>query len=207
MIGQDRYKVMIHKLKNTPTAKHTKKVPKTAESVDTDSDDMGDEQGPAAKQPKKLPKPPEFVDTDSHDMDDEQERQPKKALKTSEYPDDEKEPAAKKPQKAPKTSEYPDDEQGRAVKCIVMYCTEDEQEPAIKKLQKTSKIPKFVDTDPVDESRQETSPGEPTKKPHATSASSSTHILTSGVRKGKQCRFKASDKTGKFCHHHKYTPN
>ena len=59
-----------------------------------------------------------------------------------------------------------------------MYSTEDEQEPAIKKLQKGSTIPKFA-------------------------AACCTHILTSGVRKGKQCRFKASDETGKFCYHHK----
>ena len=59
-----------------------------------------------------------------------------------------------------------------------MYSTQEEQEPAVKKLQKGLKIPKFA-------------------------AASCTHILTSGVRKGKQCRFKASDETGKFCYRHK----
>ena len=33
----------------TPTAKHPKKVPKTLEFVDTNSDDMDDGQEPAAK--------------------------------------------------------------------------------------------------------------------------------------------------------------
>ena len=53
-----------------PTAKHLKKVPKTPEFVDTDSDDTNNEQGPAAKQPQKASKILEFVDTGS---DDEQE--------------------------------------------------------------------------------------------------------------------------------------
>ena len=92
-----------------------------------------------------------------------------------------------------------------------MYSTEDEQGPAVKKLQKASKIPGH----PSDEDPQETSSGpvhkelaEPAKKLPAagrTPATSCTHILTSGVRKGKQCRFKASDETGKFCHHHRQT--
>ena len=163
----------------TPTAKHHKKVPKTSEFVYTDSDDTDDEQGPASKQPKKPSKTPEFVDTDS---------------------DDEEKPTAKQPQKASKVSEFVDkgmdDEQGPAVKCMVMYSTEDEQEPTVKQPQKTSKIS-------GDEDPQETSPA---KIPNF-AAASCTHILTKGVKKSKQCRFRASDKAGKFCRHHKQTPN
>ena len=111
-------------------------------------------------------------------------------------------------QKSTKTPEYLDDEEGLAVnyqRCIVMYSTEDEQEPAVKKLQKASKIPgRSGDEDP-----QETSPGpvhkESARPAEKLPAASCTHILISGVRKGKQCRFKASDKTGKFCYHHKQT--
>ena len=47
-----------------------KKVPKTPEFVDTDSDRTDDEQEPTAKQPQKASKTPELVDTDK---DDEQE--------------------------------------------------------------------------------------------------------------------------------------
>ena len=89
-----------------------------------------------------------------------------------------------------------DDEQGAAVKCIVMYNTEGKQEPVVKQLQKSSKIP-------GDEDPQETSSA---KIPNF-AAASCTYILTKGVRKGKQCRFRASDKTGKFCHHHKQISN
>ena len=85
-----------------PTAKHTKKVPKPPEFVDADSDDSDDEQEPTSKQPQKASKASEFVDTGTND---EQERQSKKV---------------------PKTSEYSDNEQEPAVKCIVMYSTEDE---------------------------------------------------------------------------------
>ena len=60
----------------------------------------------------------------------------------------------------------------------MMYSTEEEQEPAVRKFEKGLKIPKFA-------------------------AASCTYILTSGIRKGKQCRFKASDETSKFCYHHK----
>ena len=67
--------------------------------------------------------------------------------------------------------------------------------------------------DPGDEDPQETHPAhkelaKPAKKlPTAshTMATSCTYILTSGIRKGKQCRFKTLDKTGKFCHHDKQT--
>ena len=132
------------------------------------------------KHPKKAPKTPEFVDTDLGDSNNEQE------------------PTTEQPQKASKVSEFVD----------TVSCTEDEKEPAIKQPQKASKISGGSD----DESPQETSPRpahkEPTKKLRATSrtpSTSCTHILTSGIRKGKQCRFKASDKTGKFCYHHKQT--
>ena len=101
-----------------------------------------------------------------------------------------------------KTPEYSDDEQRPALnyqRCIVMYSTEDEQEPVIKQPQKASKIP-------GDESPQETSPvpAKPAKTPKF-AAASCTYILTKGARKGKQCRFRASDEIGKFCYHHKQT--
>ena len=114
--------------------------------------------------------------------------------------DNEQEPGVKKPQKAPKTSEYSDNEQVPAAKYIVMYSTEDEQEPVIKQPQKVSKIPKFVDKgtedeqettikqpQKADEDLQETSPA---KTPNF-AAAGCTYILTKGVRKGKQCRFRA----------------
>ena len=85
-----------------------------------------------------------------------------------------------------------------------MDSIEEEQEPTVKHPQEVSKIPKFVDTDPDDENPQETSSAsvKPTKIPNFAPATC-TYILTKGVRKGKQCRFRASDKAGKFCHHHK----
>ena len=49
-------------------------------------------------------------------------------------------------------------------------------------------------------------PAEPAKRLPATNCTPvafCTNILTSGVRKGKQCRLKASDETGKFCNYHK----
>ena len=95
------------------------------------------------------------------------------------------------------------------------------QEPAVKWPQKN---PEFVYADPStslllpvvkrpqkppktsgndNRDHQKTSPGlvhkEPTKKANNVPAASCTYILTSGVRKGKQYRLKASDKTGKFC--------
>ena len=65
-----------------------------------------------------------------------------------------------------------------------MYSTEDEQDPAIKKLQGISKIHY--------EDPQETSPlhKESTRPAKNHPAACCTYILTSGVRKGKQCRFK-----------------
>ena len=73
---------------------------------------------------------------------------------------------------------------------------EQEQQP-----KKTSKTPELVDTGPDEEDPQETSPAKIPKF----AAASCTYILTKGVRKGKQCRFRASDEAGKFCHHHKQT--
>ena len=139
-------------------------------------------------------------------QDDEQERQPKKVSKTTGCSDDEQrpavkcivmystedeqEPTVKQPQKALKASEFVDDEQEPAVKCIVTYSTEDEQEPVVKQPQKPS--PALV---------------KPAKIPNF-AAASCAYIITKGVRKGKQCKFRLSDETGKFCHHHKQTkPN
>ena len=98
-----------------------------------------------------------------------------------------------------------------------MYSTEDEQEPAVKKLQKESKISKYSSTKdkqgptvknpqktskvPDDEDSQETLPAKIPKFADASYA----YILTKGVRKGKQSRFRASEETDKFCHHHKQT--
>ena len=99
--------------------------------------------------------------------------------------------------------------------------------PAVKRKQrqpqKAPKSPEFVDTDSdiEDDSdnekeephTQKTSPGsvnkemtQPVKTPSVTSrppVTSFNYILTSGLKKGKQCKLKASGKTGKFCHLHK----
>ena len=138
---------------------------------------------PTVKHSHKAPKSPEFVDTDSDDSDDE------------------KKPAVKQLQKVSKVPVFVDTDSS----------TEDEQEPTVKQPQKAPKIPGH----PGDEDHQETFPGpvhketaKPAKKLPAASctpATSCTYILTSGVRKGKQCRFKASDERGKFCHYHKQT--
>ena len=79
-----------------------------------------------------------------------------------------------------------------------MYSTEEEQEPIVKQPQKASKIP-------GDESPQETSPVPVKLAKTSKFAAGCTFILTKGVRKGKQCRFRASGETGKFCYHHKQT--
>ena len=115
-------------------------------------------------------------------------------------------------QKAPKTPEFVDtysDDSG----------TENEEEPVLKQSQKAPKTLEFlIQTDDSDNEEEEphpqkTSPGplhkEPTKPAKKLSAASRnlvtscTYILTSGIRKGKQCRLKAYDKTGKFCNCHK----
>ena len=49
-------------------------------------------------------------------------------------------------------------------------------------------------------------PAKPVKNLSAASrtpVTSWTYILTSGIRKGKQCKLKVSDETGKFCNRHK----
>ena len=118
----------------------------------------------------------------------------------------------RQPQKAPKTPEFVDtdsDDSG----------TENEEEPALRQSQKAPKTLEFwIQTDDSDNEEEEphpqkTSPGplhkEPTKPAKKLSAASRnlvtscTYILTSGIRKGKQCRLKAYDKTGKFCNCHK----
>ena len=118
----------------------------------------------------------------------------------------------RQPQKAPKTPEFVDtdsDDSG----------TENEEEPVLKQSQKAPKTLEFlIQTDDSDNEEEEphpqkTSPGplhkEPTKPAKKLSAASRnlvtscTYILTSGIRKGKQCRLKAYDKTGKFCNCHK----
>ena len=103
--------------------------------------------------------------------------------------------------------------------------TEDEQGPAVKHPKKASKSPEFVDTDPSTslllpvvkhpqktpktphEDPQKTSPGlmhkESTKPAKKIPVASCTHILTSDIRKDKQCRQEVSDKTDKFCKYHK----
>ena len=114
----------------------------------------------------------------------------------------------RQPQKAPKTPEFVDtdsDDSG----------TENEEEPVLKQSQKAPKTLEFlIQTDDSDNEEEEphpqkTSPGplhreltKPAKKLSAASrnlVTSCTYILTSGIRKGKQCRLKAYDKTGKFC--------
>ena len=101
------------------------------------------------------------------------------------------------------------------------------ERPVVKRKQRQpQKAPKstgFVDTDSDTEDdsgnekeephTQKTSPGsvnkeptQPVKTPSAasrTAVTSCSYILTSGLKKGKQCKLKASDKTGKFCHLHK----
>ena len=74
--------------------------------------------------------------------------------------------------------------------------------PAVKHPQRASKT-----SGAENEDHQKTSPGlvfkELTKPAKNLLATSCTYILTSGIRNGKQCRLKASDKTGKFCNYRK----
>ena len=106
----------------------------------------------------------------------------------------------------------------------------EEQEPKRQPL-KAPKSPEFVDTDTEDSDDEESDdsdneeeephpqkaslvpvnkePTQPAKDHFAASrtpVTSCTYILTYGVRKGKQRKFKASDETGKFCHLHKRQP-
>ena len=85
------------------------------------------------------------------------------------------------PKNVPKTPEFVDID------------SDDEQEPTPKQPQRASKV-----SDP-----QKASPAlvKPAKIPNF-AAASCAFILTKGVRKGNQCRFRVSDETG-FCHHHK----
>ena len=113
----------------------------------------------------------------------------------------------RQPQKAPKTPEFVDtdsDDSG----------TENEEEPVLKQSQKAPKTLEFlIQTDDSDNEEEEPHPGplhrEPTKPAKKFSAASRnlvtscTYIFTSGIRKAKLCRLKASDKTGKFCNCHK----
>ena len=166
---------------------------------------------PVVRLPQKAPESPEFVDADS-DTEDEQEPVVRHLQKASKIPkfididsstEDEQEPVVKKPQKAPKIPKFVD----------IVSSIKDEQGPTVKQPQKASKTLGLIDTDPDDKDPQETSPGpvhkEPTKSAkrlpatNCTPAASCTHILTSGIRKSKQCRLKASDETGKFCNYHK----
>ena len=178
-----------------------KKVPKTPEFVGTDSDDSDDEQGLTAKQPQKASKAPEFVDIGSS-------------------PEDEQEPTAEQPQKASKIPGGSDDESPQETSPGPVY------KELTKKLLIESDPEDLEDAQdiegdagdkrrsapPVSTSPQETSSGsvhkEQTKKLPATGCTPTTscnHTLTSGIGKVKQCRFNASDETGKFCHHHKQT--
>ena len=167
-----------------PALRLPQKAPKSPEFVYTDLDDSGDEQEPVVKKPQKASKIPKFVDIDSST-------------------DDEQETVVKKPQKAPRPPEFVDTDSS----------IEDEQGPTVKQPQKASKALELIDTGPDDKDLQETSPGSVQKEPakpakrlpaaNCTPAASCTHILASGIRKGKQCRFKASDETGKFCNYHK----
>ena len=149
-------------------------------------------------QPQKAAKAPEFVDTDSDDTDDEQGptvKQSQKAPKTPEFvdtdssddSDNEQEPTVKHPQKVPKTPEFADTDSSND--------SDDDQEPTPKQPQKVSKI-----SDPQEAFLPSVIPA---KIPNFTAASC-VCFLTKGVRRGKQCRSRASDKTG-FCHHHKQT--
>ena len=168
-----------------PAVRLPQEAPKIPKFVDTNLDDSDDEQERVVKKPQKEPKSPEFVDTDLDDSGNEQE------------------PVLKKPKKAPKSPEFVDTDSS----------TEDEQGPTVKQPQKVSKNLRLTDTGPDDKDAHETSPGPVHKEPvkpakrllaaNCTSAASCTHILTSSVRKGKQCRLKASDETDKFCNYHK----
>ena len=90
--------------------------------------------------------------------------------------DDEKEPAVKHPQKVPKTQGFLDIDPSTSLLL-----------PAVKNPQKTPKT--------RDEDHQNTSPGSIHKEPAIPAkklpAASCTHILTSGIRKGKHCWLKA----------------
>ena len=167
-----------------PAVRLLQKAPKIPKFVDTDLDGSDDEQESVVKKPQKASKSPEFVDTDSST-------------------EDAQEPVVRHLQKAPKIPKFVD----------IDSSIEDEQGPIVKQPQKASKTLGLIDTGPDDKDPQETSPGPVHKEPakpvkrlpaaNCTPTASCTHILTSGVRKGKQWRLKGSDMTGKFCNYHK----
>ena len=92
------------------------------------------------------------------------------------------------PQKLPKTPEFVEKDSSDD--------SDDEQEPTVKQPQKVPKI-----SDPQEASLASFKPA---KIPNFAVASCA-YVLTEGVRKGKQCRFRVSDEVGKFCDHHKKT--
>ena len=136
-------------------------------------------------EPKKVSKP---IDDSS-----KEEQRPKKAdgkNVSTKAGKNSKGPVNKttQPKKPPKSSELVDTDSD----------TEDEQEPVVKKRQKASKTLGLIDTGPNNKDPQETSPGSVHKEP-----AKPEKRLPAGIRKGKQCRLRASDKTGKFCNYHK----
>ena len=91
--------------------------------------------------------------------------------------------------------------------------TEDEEEQP----KKGPKSPEWFEDDSDNKNEEpHSSPGPVNKEPAQsvktpstashTPVTSCTYILSSGLKKGKQCKLKASDETGKFCHLHKRQP-
>ena len=164
-----------------PAVRLPQKAPKISKFVDTGLDNSDVEQERVVKKPQKAPKSPEFVDTDS-------------SIK------DEQKPVVRHLPKVRKIPKFIDKDSS----------IKDEQGPTVKQPQKASSTLGLIDTGP---DPQETSPGPVHKEPakpakslpaaNRTPTASCTHILTSTVRNGKQCRLKASDETGKFCNYHK----
>ena len=141
-------------------------------------------------QPKVLSKSDEPIDDPS-----KEEQKPKKIRwKKDHYKGSKKVKKAPQPEKAPKTSEFLDTDSDDS---------DDEQEPIAEQLQKASKNPEFVGTGSGDEQQPAVKKLQKGLKIPKFAAAGCTHILISGVRKGKQCRSKASDETSKFCYHHK----
>ena len=118
-------------------------------------------------------------------------------------------PVVKLTKKAPKSPEFLDtDSDDSDTK------DEEEQKPVVKQPQKVWMSLEWFEDDPTNEEEEPHSqrmfPGplakeliQSIKAPSAashTTLTSCTHILTSGLREGKQCKLKASDETGKFCH-------
>ena len=138
------------------------------------------------RQPKKAPKTPEFVKSDEESSDDSYDEE-------SDDPDND-EPMVKRIQTLPKK-----------------VPTNPDEEPVVKQFQEMIEAelegPRDDEEDPQKASPESVNkvPIQLTKKGFATSrtsVASCTYILTSGIRKGKQYKLKASDKTGKLCHLH-----